>query len=152
MLLYTYNLEDGPLQIAGKTRINLNDELVEKKLAFSHPEFQSPTNLPPAYRVWKPVESLGILVGAVFWGKVTWVNMEGEIFLHDVKVEPTLNEITKWLNQTYNDTEPSEKDVLCRMGDVCIAKYVYSSITSVFQFFHLKGISYVHFVVVKIHR
>jgi Tudor domain len=122
MCLYVYDVEGGPLQIPGMTRINLNEELVSMGLAYhcSNP-LLSPKH---AHKIqtWKSPEPRQL--DSVFWGIVTWVNLTGEIFLHDVKSKKELAEITKWLNDAYNDTEPSPADLNCRPGDICIAKYV----------------------------
>ncbi|XP_057366887.1 uncharacterized protein LOC130687728 [Daphnia carinata] len=121
MCLYVYNVEGGPLQIPGKTQINLNDELVAMGLAQNYPEPLQSSNVIPVVRAWKLSEPPK--VGSVFWAIVTWVNLTGEIYLHDVKSVPTMDEITKWLNEAYSDTEPTDADLRCRPGDLCIAKY-----------------------------
>ena len=36
MLLYIYNMKEGPLQIGGRTRINLNEELISAGFAISY--------------------------------------------------------------------------------------------------------------------
>lgn len=121
MCLYEYDMEAGPMQYAGVTRINLNEELVEMRLAF-HCSKPSPVQkLVAKIPTWKLPESPKL--GSAFWGSVTWVNLEAEIFLHDVKFTEKLNEITKWLNDAYMDTEPSPADLNCSPGDLCIARY-----------------------------
>ncbi|XP_032786585.2 uncharacterized protein LOC116924198 isoform X1 [Daphnia magna] len=121
MCLYVYNVEGGPLQIPGKTQINLNDELVSLGLAQNYPGPLPSSNVIPVLRAWRLSEPPK--VGSVFWAIVTWVNLTGEIYLHDIKSVPAMNEITKWLNEAYSGTEPTDADLRCRPGDLCIAKY-----------------------------
>jgi hypothetical protein len=121
MCLYEYDVEAGALQSPGVTRINLNEELVEMRLAF-HSSKPSPVQkLVAKIPTWKLPESPKL--DSTFWGLVTWVNLEAEIFLHDVKFTEKLNEISKWLNDAYMDTEPSLADLNCSPGDLCIARY-----------------------------
>ncbi|KAI9557591.1 hypothetical protein GHT06_017419 [Daphnia sinensis] len=121
MCLYVYNVEGGPLQIPGKTQINLNDELVAMGLAQNYSGPLPSSHVLPVARAWKLSEPPK--VGSVFWAIVTWVSLTGEIYLHDVKSVPTMKEITKWLNEAYSGTEPTDADLHCRPGDLCIAKY-----------------------------
>lgn len=123
MLVYIYNLEGGPMELPGRTRINLNEELVNKGLANNRPGLQQPITLSPQALEWKANEYLGISLNKMFWGHVTWVSRAGEIYLHDVKAGPKLIEIRKWLDEVYNQTEPTETDLRCQPGDICIAKY-----------------------------
>ena len=120
MCLYTYDVEGGPLQIPGLTRINLNEELVAMDLAHHCSEPFVPPKLVSKIQKWKSSEPPKR--DAVFWGVVTWINLTGEIYLHDVKSAPSLVEITKWLNDAYNGTEPSHADLNCCPGDLCIAR------------------------------
>lgn len=121
MCLYEYDVEAGVLQIPGVIRINLNEELVEMGLAF-HCSKPSPSpKFVAKIPTWKLPESPKL--DSTFWGSVTWVNLEAEIFLHDVKSTDKLKEITKWLNDAYMDTEPSLADLNCSPGDLCIARY-----------------------------
>ncbi len=119
MCMYVYDVEAGPLQIPGMTRINLNDELVGMGLAHHCSE---PLLLPkhiPKIRTWKTTEPN---FGSVFSGIVTCINSAGEINLHDVNSEPALEEMKTLLNAAYNGTEPSYADLHCRPGDLCIAR------------------------------
>ena len=118
-MLYVYNEKGGPLTIGGKTRINLNDELVTLNLA-SRGISPLPRFPAPSVRAWKP--SALPKYGSVFWGIVTWVNLQGEIYLHDIKANPTVSKISKSLNEAYNNTEHTEEHFRCRPGDICIAK------------------------------
>lgn len=122
MCIYMYNVEGGPFQIPGRTQINLNDELVSMGLAQNRPGLVPLSNPIPVARTWK--QSQPPKVDSAFWAKVTWVSLAGEIYLHDIKSEPALMEITKWLYETYNCTEPTETDLRCRSGDLCTARYL----------------------------
>lgn len=123
MLVYIYVLEGGPLEFAGKTRINLNEELIENGLAFPCPVLPQPAPPLPQIREWKTVDQSGISVNKMFWGSVTWVDLRGGIYLHDIKASPKLKEMTRWITDKYSTTKPSEADLCCRPGDLCIAKY-----------------------------
>ena len=77
MICYKYMCDDGPLQIGGLTRINLNEELI--RLGYGS-NFLSTVSLGLAptrntLTAWKPFE---LPLTDAFWGKVTWVNLEGE--------------------------------------------------------------------------
>ena len=120
MLLYIYNMEERPLQIGGRTWINLNEELISAGFAISHHgrlPISKPVNV---LYSWKP--PVLPKLDDMFWGHVTWVNRAGEIFLHDVKANSKLEEIRNWLNDAYNGTEPTTSDLNCRKGDLCIAR------------------------------
>ena len=43
------------------------------------------------------------------------------VFLIDLRSIPKLLELKKWLSHIYNSTEPSEADINCKPGDLCIA-------------------------------
>lgn len=58
-----------------------------------------------------------------FWGKATWVNEKGEIFFQDLRSKLELDSIRQYLNDKYNDS-PSESDLCCSFGDMCIARYL----------------------------
>lgn len=120
MLLYIYDVTEGPLEIGGRTRINLNEELISRNLASNRPSIL-PAPIPVRRaRAWKSGELPKL--DDVFWGQVTWVDRQGGIFLHDIKANPKMEEIRKWLDNTYNGTQPTDCDLNCRVGDLCIAR------------------------------
>ena len=116
VLRYISNVKEKPLMIGGRTRINLNEELVSAGFASSHPALPSTSNATG----WKPAELPKL--DDVFWGHVTWVNGDGEIFLRNVNANPKFEEIHKSLDATYNGTEPTTSDLNCQKGDLCIAR------------------------------
>jgi len=59
-----------------------------------------------------------------FWAKATWVNQKGEIFFQDLSSKLELDTIHQYLNEKYRDSVPSESDLCCSPGDLCIAKYI----------------------------
>ena len=64
------------MEIGGKTRFNLNEELIDLGYCSNRPSERVP--LAPVRTVstaWKPFE---LPQKKEFWGKVTWVNIEGE--------------------------------------------------------------------------
>ncbi len=120
MLLYIYDVEGGPLEIGGRTRINLNEELILLELASNRPSIL-PAPIPVRRAcAWKSGELPKL--EDVFWGQVTWVDLEGGIYLHDIKANPKIEEIRKWLDDTYNGTQPTDSDLNCSVGDLCIAR------------------------------
>ena len=69
---------------------------------------------------WKSRETPS--VGATFFAKVTHFNEKGEIFLQDLCFKPEMDNIRSQLNEKYESTLPSDTDLLCAPGDLCIAK------------------------------
>jgi len=70
--------------------------------------------------VWKSSELPK--VGETFLAKVTWVNHKGEFFLQDVASQVELDNIRKALDDEFKDSLPTDADVGCNPGDLCIAK------------------------------
>ena len=121
MIIYTLDVEGGPLELAGTANINLNEELITLGYATNRPFTNMlPVPVVQAFRSWKSIALPKTITN--FWGIVTWVNKEAEIFLHDVRSSQLMQDIIKWLNEAYNSTEPTEADLNCRPGDLCIAK------------------------------
>ena len=71
---------------------------------------------------WKPAELPK--VGDTFEARVTWFNKDGVIFLKDVESDSKLAKMRLYLKEKYNTTLPSESDLLCTPGDLCIARYL----------------------------
>jgi len=64
------------MEIGGKTRFNINEELIELGYCSNRPSVHGP--LVPVRTIstaWKPCEFPN---KNEFWGRVTWVNMKGE--------------------------------------------------------------------------
>ncbi len=97
--------------------INLNEELtlVGPCIHTTPLPIQNPTRT-----AWKPSELPEL--NSTFRGIVTWVNIYGEIFLHNAKSKAKMIEIRNWLSDVYNNTEITETDYNCRPGDRCIVK------------------------------
>ena len=113
------NVRERPFQIGDKTRRNKNAELTSPGFASSRPAFQSnPTA--SGVNSWKP--AILPKLNDVFLGNVKWISESGELFLHDFKVNAKLEEIRKSLNNAYNGTKPTEADLRCSKGDLCIAR------------------------------
>jgi len=70
--------------------------------------------------VWKSAELPK--VGETFLAKTTWVNDKGEFFLQNVSSQLELDSIHKALNDEFNDSLPTDADLRCTPGDLCIAK------------------------------
>lgn len=120
MLLYVYDLPPGPLQFGGKTRINLADELVSLGYAFREPGV-APPQKPLCYtKSWKSAELPK--VNEVFFGKVSWIGMDCDVFVQPSKRLSMLESMLNWLNEKYRDTQPTQRDLDCKPGDLCIAK------------------------------
>lgn len=122
-LFYTYDLEEGPLQIGGLTKINMSDQLVSLDLA-SLRSYPAKQVFVLKTRTWRPATYP--YIGDRFWAKVTWVNMQGEIFLHDVKAEVKLEEVSRILSERYEKMLPTKADMNPKPGDICVAKYFLS--------------------------
>ena len=74
MICYDYMVQDSAMEIGGKTRFNLNEELINLGYGSSRPSLPlAPVRATPT--AWKPCEFPS---KNEFWGKVTWVNLEGE--------------------------------------------------------------------------
>ena len=71
---------------------------------------------------WKPAELPK--VGDTFKARVTWFNKDGCIFLKDVESDSKLGRMRFYLKEKYNTTLPTERDLLCAPGDLCIARYL----------------------------
>jgi len=63
-------------------------------------------------------------VGEIFEARVTWFNKDGVMFLKDVEFDSKLGKMRLYLKEKYNTTLPTESDLLCAPGDLCIAKYL----------------------------
>jgi len=70
--------------------------------------------------VWKSAELPK--VGETFLAKVTWVNHKGDFFLQDVASQVELDSIRRELNDEFKDSLPTDADLRCTPGDLCIAK------------------------------
>ena len=80
--------------------------------------------------VWKSAELPK--VGQTFLAKLKWVNHKGEFFLHDVSSQRELDSIRKALNDEFKDSLPTDADMNCTLGDLCIAKYNNNIIVDLF--------------------
>ena len=74
------------------------------------------------FESWKPAELPKF--GDTFEARVTWFNKDGCIFLKHVESDSKLGKMRLYLKEKYNTTLPSESDLLCAPGDVCIARYL----------------------------
>ena len=120
MLIYMIKSEGGPLELPGLKWINLNEQLVELKLALDHPDHLCLST--GAAPTWKEPAVVKFLPR--FNGTVTWVNLAGEVFLYDVnKSEFQLRYMQEQLYSIYEGSQPSEADLNCKAGDPCIARY-----------------------------
>ena len=70
--------------------------------------------------VWKSAELPN--VGQTFLAKVTRVNHKGEFFLQDAASQVELDSIRKVLNDEFKDSLPTDADLRCTQGDLCITK------------------------------
>ena len=115
MVVYTVMCEGGPLELPGPKKINLNEQLIELKLALDRPD---PVK---AARMWKQCPVVKIL--PQFNAVVTWVNLAGEIYLYDInKSEAQLSTMRNQLTSIYEDSQPTDADLNCKPGDMCIAR------------------------------
>jgi len=72
---------------------------------------------------WKPAE-LPKVCDDTFEARVTWFNKDGCIFLKYVESDSKLGRMRFYLKEKYNATLPTERDLLCAPGDLCIARYL----------------------------
>lgn len=115
-VIYKIKCDGGPLELPGFKWINLNEQLIDLKLALSKPD--PVAQLSGSWKEPPPTEILN-----QFQAKVTWVNMKGEVYLYDInKSEKQLNQIKEQLNSVFHDSEQQESDRNCQPGDPCIAK------------------------------
>lgn len=120
MVVYEIKSKGDPLEPAGLKLINLNEQLVELKLALNQPDRTALSNR--ATPTWQ--ESPVVKLLPQFNGVVTWVNLTGEVFLYDInKSEYQLKNMQKQLYSIYEGSQPTEADLKCKSGDPCIARY-----------------------------
>lgn len=101
---------------------NLNEELVLLGHAHDTTKPLPPVPDPGRPRAWKPNHRLPEQDDVVF-GNVTSVNEAGVITFQDARSEWQLKDLHERLHAKYADSEPSEEDLRCQPGDICIAKY-----------------------------
>lgn len=105
----------------GMTNINLNEELILLGKAKNSPSLGTVSPIRPVKpRAWISPEVPKM--GSRFWALVTWINTKCEIFFQDVRSRPKVDAISQFLKEKYQDSRPTEADVLCNVGDLCIAK------------------------------
>lgn len=51
------------------------------------------------------------------------MNQKGEIFLQESRSKMELESIRQYLNEKYKDSRPTETDLWCSPGQLCIVKY-----------------------------
>lgn len=62
-------------------------------------------------------------VGKIYWAIGSWLDRKGQFYLQDVVDQPELERIRNYLNGKYSGTKATNADLLCSIGDLCIAKY-----------------------------
>ena len=67
------------------------------------------------------VEITKEFIGESFFA--THFSQKGEIFLQDVRFQSELDRIRIYLKEKYDGTSPTETDLLCAPGHLCIARY-----------------------------
>ena len=119
MVVYEYSQAHGPLQIGGRILANLNEQLVEENLA-TNQEITTVVRK-PSITAWP--KALPITFADGFLGQVTFLTMDGSVYLYDVnKSANILNEMCTFFTQEYENSQPSSEDLACRKGDLCVSK------------------------------
>lgn len=117
---HSMNIQVGRSSFAslGRSKIELSDHW---KIIKSLPSI---TLLRHKMGSWKSVR-----VPKKFNANVSWINKNGEIFLQNIDSEQELQTIRRFLKEKYENTIPSNDDLNCSPGDMCIVKYNHSIIS-----------------------
>ena len=114
-VVFKYNSEGGPLEIPGKALANLNEKLVEMKLA----SCVSKSGVTP--KEWPTTPS--VPVPDQFLARITWLNLDGIVFLNNIAhSEKIMLDMQSSLDHKFKDTCPTSEDMVFRMNDLCIAR------------------------------
>lgn len=100
--------------------INLNEELVEHGYA-SRTASIGMVRRPARITYWISKEQPK--VGSTYWAIGSWLDTKGQFYLQEVGNQPELERIRTYLNGKYHGTKATDADLLCTVGDLCIAKY-----------------------------
>ena len=107
----------GPLKNSGMKLHNLNEKLISKTLVL-----KSPRSLQlhlPTISAW-PIANRTMLP-RTFVAWVSWLTFK-YIHLIDQSVLSRLREMSAYLTEECNDSQPSDEDLQCQVGDMVIAK------------------------------
>lgn len=119
-VIYEHEQPSGPLQIGGKIAVNLGEQLVAEKLALDRPRPLT-IHLPTA-RAW-PAPHPTTSLPDEFMARITWLTMDGAVSLYNEdRSERILSEMSHFFGKTYANSQPSELDLQCHKGDLCVAK------------------------------
>ena len=116
VLIFRYDSEGGPLEVAGEVEVNLNSRLLAEGLAQEIPSEPFPEVIPSA---WPKNTNK---VSKLFTAHITWLNKENVLFMHDSNALITLNDMNRNLGKRFRGSKPTEKDRNCQAGDICIAQ------------------------------
>lgn len=123
---FKFDSEGGPLEIPGKSLANLNQHLVDLGVA----SYVLSTGLVP--RQWPTLPP--VPMPDCFVAHVTWLNLEGSIFLNNVDhSEMRLMEMRRSFNVTFEGTSAKKSDLNCSPGDLCIARLVVGFLSFLFH-------------------